>query len=245
MSKLEEIRAILQGIDKDEVEDDRGWWETSAGAEFGASALARIERLLEAPEPSSTTMAQVIAEQGKNHLVATMAVAISKSSITDRPILSLDEEGDICIDLPKLGDELAKAGYGKLPEVGAEEEYDFGDPSPTFVSGAFVRAMDRAYAPLQPDAPKAPEAEDQHIVALGEIKARADEALAHQNADPSVDAEMAWRAVEDQARLIAALEAVQAGLSGLDEIFNGDSEDDAAIRAIVDGLRAAMAEALS
>lgn len=144
-----------------------------------------------------------------------------------------------------VAEELAKAGYGKLPAVGAEEEYDFGDPSPTFVSGAFVRAMDQAYAHLQPDEPKAPEGEEQHMVALGEIKARADEALAHQNADPSVDAEMAWRAVEDQARLIAALEAVQAGLSGLDEIFNGDSEDDEAIRAISDGLRVAMAEALA
>lgn len=59
-------------------------------------------------------MGDIIAAQGKNHLVATMAVAISKSSVTDRPILSLDEEGDICIDLPKLADELAKAGYGKL-----------------------------------------------------------------------------------------------------------------------------------
>lgn len=106
MSKLEEVRAILHGIDKCEIEDNGGWWPNSVGAEFGADVLARIERLLEVSE-------------------------------------------------------------------------------------------------------------------------------------------LSCRVAGDQARLIAALEAVQAGLSGLDEIFNGDSEDDTAIRAISDGLRVAMAEALA
>lgn len=51
---------------------------------------------------------------GKSQLIAAMAAAISTSSITDRPILSLDDEGDICIDLAKLSDALITAGYGKL-----------------------------------------------------------------------------------------------------------------------------------
>lgn len=60
-----------------------------------------------------------------------------------------------------------------------------------------------------------------------------------------VNSEFIANAPEDQARLIAALESVESGLSGLDEIFNGDSEGDTAIRAISDGLRVAMAEALA
>lgn len=42
---LEQIKAILEGIDKTEGESDDGWWETSSGAEFGAKQLAAIEAL--------------------------------------------------------------------------------------------------------------------------------------------------------------------------------------------------------
>lgn len=62
----------------------------------------------------SAGMAKVAAAHGKSQLIATMAVAISKSSITTRPILSLDDEGDICIDVAGLADAIVTAGYRKL-----------------------------------------------------------------------------------------------------------------------------------
>lgn len=37
-----DVIALLDGIDKDECEDDAGWWETSAGAAFGKAILQSI-----------------------------------------------------------------------------------------------------------------------------------------------------------------------------------------------------------
>ena len=42
---LNEIKKILDGIDKTETEAPSGWWETSTGAKFGASILDQIESL--------------------------------------------------------------------------------------------------------------------------------------------------------------------------------------------------------
>ncbi len=42
---MKELRKILIGIDKDQREDDNGWWETSCGAEFGAKKLKEVEEL--------------------------------------------------------------------------------------------------------------------------------------------------------------------------------------------------------
>ena len=39
-----EVAAILKGIDREEIDD--GWWETSVGAEFGATKLAEISALV-------------------------------------------------------------------------------------------------------------------------------------------------------------------------------------------------------
>ena len=44
---VRELRSIVDGIDRDETEDDDGWWETSTGAEFGAERLRHLERLIE------------------------------------------------------------------------------------------------------------------------------------------------------------------------------------------------------
>ena len=47
---------ILVGIDKTETEHPDGWWETSAGAEFGAKKLAELKALfspLVPPEKSA------------------------------------------------------------------------------------------------------------------------------------------------------------------------------------------------
>lgn len=38
----DKIKEILKGIDKDEWEDNDGWWETSTGAEFGAKKLNEV-----------------------------------------------------------------------------------------------------------------------------------------------------------------------------------------------------------
>ena len=37
-----EVGELLKGIDKDEVEEPDGWWETSTGAEFGAKVKKRV-----------------------------------------------------------------------------------------------------------------------------------------------------------------------------------------------------------
>ena len=39
---LNTIRKILTGIDKTEIEQDNGWWETSYGAEFGEKKLIEL-----------------------------------------------------------------------------------------------------------------------------------------------------------------------------------------------------------
>jgi len=41
-AEREAILPMLKGIDSTETEDPDGWWETSAGADFGAGILAAI-----------------------------------------------------------------------------------------------------------------------------------------------------------------------------------------------------------
>ena len=41
-AEREAILPMLKGIDCTETEDADGWWETSAGADFGAGILAAI-----------------------------------------------------------------------------------------------------------------------------------------------------------------------------------------------------------
>lgn len=43
---IEAIKDILDGIDREETEDQTGWWETSTGAEFGAKKLDEIIDLI-------------------------------------------------------------------------------------------------------------------------------------------------------------------------------------------------------
>ena len=42
LAEREAIIGLLKGIDETETESAEGWWETSAGAEFGAGILAAI-----------------------------------------------------------------------------------------------------------------------------------------------------------------------------------------------------------
>jgi len=39
---INEVKAILYGIDMESCDDDKGWWETSCGAEFGKEKLERV-----------------------------------------------------------------------------------------------------------------------------------------------------------------------------------------------------------
>lgn len=43
---LARLRAIVRGIDRDDGDDESGWWETSVGAEFGAARLIELEALI-------------------------------------------------------------------------------------------------------------------------------------------------------------------------------------------------------
>lgn len=38
----EEVSLILNGIDKDGLESEDSWWETSTGAEFGSNKLKEV-----------------------------------------------------------------------------------------------------------------------------------------------------------------------------------------------------------
>jgi hypothetical protein len=50
---LAEIEKILDGIDRQETDDETGWWETSHGADFGRERLILIRQLFsKAVEPA-------------------------------------------------------------------------------------------------------------------------------------------------------------------------------------------------
>lgn len=43
----EELNTILEGIDEEETHNEKGWWETSLGAEFGREVKVLIIKLIE------------------------------------------------------------------------------------------------------------------------------------------------------------------------------------------------------
>jgi len=42
----ERLMLILEGIDKDQCEDKKGWWETSTGSDFGKRKLQKIKAFI-------------------------------------------------------------------------------------------------------------------------------------------------------------------------------------------------------
>ena len=47
MKLAEQIKKELKGIDETETDSIDGWWETSTGAEFGATKLKELLALLD------------------------------------------------------------------------------------------------------------------------------------------------------------------------------------------------------
>lgn len=47
MTKLEKILLILDGIDKEENDYEKGWWPTSTGAEFGERIIKQIKEVFD------------------------------------------------------------------------------------------------------------------------------------------------------------------------------------------------------
>lgn len=43
----ERIQQLLAGIDKDKVESEDGWWETSDGAKLGSEILSKITDIID------------------------------------------------------------------------------------------------------------------------------------------------------------------------------------------------------
>ncbi len=43
---IRDMLSIIEGIDQTEVDNPKGWWETSTGAEFGAGVKAKLIALL-------------------------------------------------------------------------------------------------------------------------------------------------------------------------------------------------------
>lgn len=43
---IDELRVLLKGIDETESDSEYGWWETSAGAKFGARKFAQVAALI-------------------------------------------------------------------------------------------------------------------------------------------------------------------------------------------------------
>ena len=58
---LKKIKAILRGIDETETESEYGWWETSAGADFGRKKLLEINTLFIAAASQSGVEVDLIA----------------------------------------------------------------------------------------------------------------------------------------------------------------------------------------
>lgn len=56
------LREILIGIDSTECANDDGWWETSTGAEFGASKLSAVEALFSEQNAEITTLRAKLAQ---------------------------------------------------------------------------------------------------------------------------------------------------------------------------------------
>lgn len=50
MNIIEQIKQILDGIDRTETDSPEGWWETSEGAQFGSRKLAEVIQALEQNE---------------------------------------------------------------------------------------------------------------------------------------------------------------------------------------------------
>lgn len=47
MNLAEQIKDILKGIEETEIDSVEGWWETSTGAEFGATKLKELLALVD------------------------------------------------------------------------------------------------------------------------------------------------------------------------------------------------------
>ena len=43
---MSKIKEILKGIDRQQIDSECGWWETSEQARFGAEKLQEVERLI-------------------------------------------------------------------------------------------------------------------------------------------------------------------------------------------------------
>jgi hypothetical protein len=71
IEKLEDfIRTRLNGIDRDEVEYEDGWWETSTGAEFGAGVLTDLLAIIEEYKDTAQEPVAWMAKQGTFLMIA-------------------------------------------------------------------------------------------------------------------------------------------------------------------------------
>lgn len=116
-----EIAEVLKGIDKDEIDSDIGWWETSTGAKFGSVMLynciaveVRLKRQITElqPDPKNITITRSdldmlihIINNPNSELHDMEVVGRVEMQLIDSQTLKL--KGDVFVD----GDFLAE-GYG-------------------------------------------------------------------------------------------------------------------------------------
>jgi hypothetical protein len=75
---IEAIKEVLKGIDQTELESTDGWWETSAGAEFGAKKLKYILGLLAQPAQQEPVNAWLIFGKDNEPLIVSSDWVITK-----------------------------------------------------------------------------------------------------------------------------------------------------------------------
>ncbi len=59
MINIETIKEILRGIEQDEIESPDGWWETSAGAQFGQEKLKELLQYICSEQEYRATVTKV------------------------------------------------------------------------------------------------------------------------------------------------------------------------------------------
>jgi len=64
---MKKAREILKGIDESELCTSEGWWETYAGAKYGAKKLAELEEYLQAPPSDAAIHAAAQKAWGKSY----------------------------------------------------------------------------------------------------------------------------------------------------------------------------------
>ena len=111
----EELNTILEGIDEEETHNEKGWWETSLGAEFGREVKVLIIKLIEQELDKAR-------EEGRKSAIH----EISKTLDTEVTRWRSDEDGEF--DVLRIGFRYFRStdvdDYSSSIEAVSEEDFE-------------------------------------------------------------------------------------------------------------------------